>query len=307
MSRGDDLRRRLGAGALVVLDGGMGTEIQARGVPMDGEAWSAIANITHPEIVRAIHEDYIRAGAEVVIANSFPAGLGALAAAGLEGRLVEVNQAAVVLAQEARERTGESGVAVAGSLSEMALAGLIRRGDDAISAVDAFRVQATALADAGADLLVLEMMRSEAVAESALQAAAETGLTVWLGISIGDSGQSGALVTIDGTDVSRLLAVAQGRADAVLVMHTDVDVAGQALPLLRRAWRGPLGAYPHVGEWRPPNWVFGDITPEAFADKVAPWVDAGAQVLGGCCGIGPAHIARLREAVTRRGPARVRG
>jgi S-methylmethionine-dependent homocysteine/selenocysteine methylase len=285
----------------------MGTEIQARGVPMDGEAWSAIANITHPEIVRAIHEDYIRAGAEVVIANSFPAGLGALAAAGLEGRLVEVNQAAVVLAQEARERTGESGVAVAGSLSEMALAGLIRRGDDAISAVDAFRVQATALADAGADLLVLEMMRSEAVAESALQAAAETGLTVWLGISIGDSGQSGALVTIDGTDVSRLLAVAQGRADAVLVMHTDVDVAGQALPLLRRAWPGPLGAYPHVGEWRPPNWVFGDITPEAFADKVAPWVDAGAQVLGGCCGIAPAHIARLREAVTRRGPARVRG
>src|SRR5207253_8585421 len=75
-------------------------------------------------------------------------------------------------AQQARERTGEPGVAVAGSLSEMALSGLITPGDDAISAVEAFRVQATALADAGVDLLVLEMMRSETVTESALQAAA---------------------------------------------------------------------------------------------------------------------------------------
>jgi S-methylmethionine-dependent homocysteine/selenocysteine methylase len=297
LSPGNDLHRRLGAGALIVLDGGTGTEIQARGVPMDGEAWSAIANITHADIVRAIHEDYIRAGAEVVIANTFPAGAGALAAAGIEERLVEINQAAVVLAQEARERTGESGVAVAGSLSDMALSGLISRGDDALSAVEAFRVQATALADAGVDLLVLEMMRSEAVAEPALQAAAETGLPVWLGISIGGIGQTGGLVTLDGIDASRLLELAQGRADAVMIMHTDIEVAGKALPILRRAWPGPLGAYPHVGEWTPPNWVFSEISPQAFADRVAPWADDGAQVLGGCCGIGPAHIAALRTAL----------
>jgi S-methylmethionine-dependent homocysteine/selenocysteine methylase len=275
----------------------MGTEIQARGVPMDGEAWSALANITHADIVRAIHEDYIRAGAEVVIANTFPAGAGALAAAGIEERLVEINQAAVVLAQEARARTGEHGVAVAGSLSEMALSGLISGGDDAVSAVEAFRVQATALADAGVELLALEMMRSEAVAEPALQAAAETGLPVWFGVSIGGRGQTGAIVTIDGTDVSRLLELAQGRAEAVMIMHTDIEVAGEALPILRRAWPGLLGAYPHVGEWTSPNWVFGEISPQDFADKVAPWVDDGAQVLGGCCGIGPAHIAALRKAL----------
>ena len=297
MSPGDDLRRRLGAGEQIVLDGGMGTEIQARGVPMDGEAWSALANITHADVVRGIHEDYIRAGAEVVIANTFPAGAGALAAAGIEERLVEVNQAAVLLAQEARERTGESGVAVAGSLSEMALSGLNTHGDEAISADEAFRAQATALAEAGADLLVLEMMRSEAVSEPALRAACETRLPVWFGVSIGGLGQTGAPVTIDGTDVGRLLELARSRVDAVLVMHTDIDVAGQSLPLLRRAWPGPLGAYPHVGDWTPPNWVFGEISPEAFADQVAPWADDGVQILGGCCGIGPAHIAALRQAL----------
>jgi S-methylmethionine-dependent homocysteine/selenocysteine methylase len=297
LSPANDLHRRLAAGAVVVLDGGMGTEIQARGVPMDGEAWSALANVTHAAIVRAVHEDYISAGAEVVIANTFPAGPGALAAAGIADRLVEINRAAVMLAQEARERTDEPGVAVAGSLSEMALSGLETPGGDALSDVEAFRLQAAALADAGVDLLVLEMMRSEAVSKPALEAAAETGLPVWFGVSIGGIGEGGAPVTIDGTDVNRLLELAQGRADAVMIMHTDIDIARKALPHLRRAWSGPLGAYPHSGEWTPPNWVFSEISPQAFADKVAPWVDDGAQVLGGCCGIGPAHIAALREAL----------
>jgi len=140
---------------VIVLDGGMGTEIQARGVPMNGEAWSAIANITEPDIVRSIHEDYIRAGAEVIIANTFPAGVGALTAAGMADRVVEINQAAVALAHEARERTGEPGVAVAGSMSDMAVSGLTGERADGTSAAEAFRVQAKALADAGVDLIVL--------------------------------------------------------------------------------------------------------------------------------------------------------
>jgi S-methylmethionine-dependent homocysteine/selenocysteine methylase len=282
----NDLRERLLTGAVIVLDGGMGTEIQARGVPMNGEAWSALANVTEPDLVREIHEDYIRAGAEVIIANTFPAGAGALAAAGMADRVVEINRAAVAVAHEARERTGAAGVAVAGSMSDMAVSGLSGARDDGTSAAEAFRVQADALADAGVDLLVLEMMRSEPVAEPALRAAAETGLPVWFGISIGE-----------GVDVNGLLELAEGRADAVMIMHTDIDVAAQALPIVKRAWSGPVGAYPHVGDWTPPNWVFGEITPAAFADKVAPWVEDGAQVLGGCCGIGPAHIAALRDAL----------
>jgi S-methylmethionine-dependent homocysteine/selenocysteine methylase len=294
-----DLQRRLADGAPIVLDGGMGTEIQARGVPMDGEAWSALANLTHADTVRGVHEDYIRAGAEVVIANTFPAGVGALTAAGMAERVVEINQAAVALAQQARERADEPGVAVAGSMSDMALAGLSGAGDQANSAVDAFRVQAHALAEAGVDLLVLEMMRSEEVAEPALRAASETGLPIWFGVSLGEVRPTGAVVTIDGVDVNRLLELAQGRVDAVMIMHTDIEVAGGALPIVKRVWPGPVGAYPHVGDWTPPNWVFGEISPAAFADKVAPWTHDGAQAVGGCCGIGPQHIAALRDALAR--------
>ena len=76
----EHLHERLAAGGVIVLDGGTGSEIEARGVAMDAAAWSAPANLTHADVVRSVHEDYIRAGADVVIANTFASGPGALAA-----------------------------------------------------------------------------------------------------------------------------------------------------------------------------------------------------------------------------------
>jgi S-methylmethionine-dependent homocysteine/selenocysteine methylase len=90
----------------VVVDGGMGSELEARGVPMDHEAWCGLANLEAPEVVRAIHEDYIRAGADVVIANTFPANRAALTAAGYGDRVEEANRAAVAAAFEARDGPG---------------------------------------------------------------------------------------------------------------------------------------------------------------------------------------------------------
>jgi S-methylmethionine-dependent homocysteine/selenocysteine methylase len=205
----------------------------------------------------------------------------------------------VALAKQARDHVADRPVALAGSMSPMAFGGNFSAGK-AGSAVDAFRVQADALAETGVDLLMLEMMLSAEVAEPALQAAGKTGLPVWLGFPVAEVTPDDALITPAGTDVSALLELAQDRADAVLIMHTDIDVAEQALPLLTQPWRRPIGAYPHVGDWTPPNWVFRDISPAAFGAKVAPWASMGAQVLGGCCGIGPNHIAALCDAMPRK-------
>jgi S-methylmethionine-dependent homocysteine/selenocysteine methylase len=175
----------------------------------------------------------------------------------------------------------------------MAVGGLQSDGGWGASALEAFRVQARVLAAAGVDLLVLEMMVTEAVAEPALQAASETGLPVWFGlglVALPDRGELGA-------ETVSLIELAQGRADALMLMHTDIDVVDQALPLAAQRWPGRLGAYPHVGDWTPPNWVFHEISPAEFAARVAPWAAQRAQVLGGCCGIGPAHIDALRRAL----------
>jgi homocysteine S-methyltransferase len=127
----------------------------------------------------------------------------------------------------------------------------------------------------------------------AVAAAAETGLPVWLGISVAEAA-GGRATTIDGKDVARLVgSVPADSIDAVLVMHTDIGLVPASLDAIRSAWAGTVGAYPHVGDWRPPDWVFSDISPAAFADHAPEWASRGAAIVGGCCGIGPEHIAEL--------------
>jgi homocysteine S-methyltransferase len=81
-------------------------------------------------------------------------------------------------------------------------------------------------------------------------------------------------------------------------MHSDVAVTGPALEILARHWDGPLMAYAETGRFEPPNWVFEDlVTPSEYADIARGWVDAGVQVVGGCCGTTPEHIAAVRAAL----------
>src|ERR1700749_245452 len=84
---------RVDRGEVVDIDGGMGTELEARGAPMDHEAWCGIANLEHPNLVREIHEDYIRAGADVIITNTYPTSRPPLERAGYGDRVVEANRA----------------------------------------------------------------------------------------------------------------------------------------------------------------------------------------------------------------------
>jgi hypothetical protein len=109
--------RRLADGELVIIDGGTGTQLQAEGVPVDDVAWSARANLEQPEVVQRVHEQYIRAGAEVIIANTYAACRAALRPAGLGGLVAEANRAAVGAASRARQTAATRSVAVAGSMS----------------------------------------------------------------------------------------------------------------------------------------------------------------------------------------------
>src|SRR5215210_9280245 len=153
------LQQRLDGGETVLLDGAMGTELERHGVPMDAVAWCAAALVTHPGTVREVHEDYIRAGAEVVITNTFPTSRHVLEPAGLGERFRELNELAVRLAKQARESAAERPVYLAGSISTFSA-----RHDNALQPPEAearanYREQAEVLAEAGVDLIVLEMLR----------------------------------------------------------------------------------------------------------------------------------------------------
>ncbi|MBL8895744.1 MAG: homocysteine S-methyltransferase family protein, partial [Rhizobiales bacterium] len=113
------IAEKLKTGRLILLDGGTGTDIQARGVPMDSDTWCAEVNLTHPDVVREVHSDYIRAGAEVITANTYATSPLLFNSLGRDADVVKIDKAAVKIAREACEDLDAKRVAVAGSFSVM--------------------------------------------------------------------------------------------------------------------------------------------------------------------------------------------
>ena len=288
----------LAAGKVLVIDGGMGTELQRRGVPMDEVAWSGTAVLSHPEVVRAVHEDYIRAGADVIITNTFGSTRQMLGGAGFGAQVEEVHRRAVALAKEARAATIDR-VAIAGSLSPSP-PGFDRHAyPPPEEELAVYRESAQLLANSGVDLIALEMLEDTTHAPLAMRAALETGLPVWLGVS--SRRVDGRIVRFSESASEVLLAdvldvlVPMG-PDVVTIMHSEIDAVSETLTLIRARWDGPVGVYPESGYFTKPNWNFVDvIPPDDLAREARGWIDDGARVVGGCCGTGPEHIRALRS------------
>jgi S-methylmethionine-dependent homocysteine/selenocysteine methylase len=290
-----ELERRLAAGEVVLLDGATGTELQARGVAMHEEAWSGAALLEHSSLLQDIHEDYVRAGADVITANTFSCNRYMLEPAGLAGSLGRLNTEAVAVALRARE-VAKRWVAVAGSISGF----MARPGEPEWNNVATVRScvleQAEILARAGADIILLEMMEQVEFLAVTFEAAASIGLPVWLGVS-GMRREDGTLGVFDfpSRDLFPLLDAAVATGSPVInVMHSTVNDTGPILEELRRRFDGIIGVYPNSGYFKMPDWHFESIiSPQQLATEATTWVVQGAQILGGCCGLGPAHIRAL--------------
>jgi S-methylmethionine-dependent homocysteine/selenocysteine methylase len=311
MSVAQEIAERLADGDVVIIDGGTGTQLQAEGVAMDDEVWSARANLEQREVVQRVHEAYIRAGAEVIIANTFAAGRAAMEPAGLGDRVANANRNAVTAALRAREAAaGGRAVAVAGSMSVFCSAvmhGQDRTGPDAADrfpGLTDFREQAGLLAEAGVDLIALELMQAPGYGRAALRAAVETGLPVWLGVSAVrlDDGTLGTDPVLgEGDSFAGLVSeLAEPALAAITVMHAKPDVASEAVDIVRAQFAGPVGVYAESGSWAAPEWVFDGLTPDEYLQEATAWVDRGVQLIGGCCGIGPEHIRVLASRLPRR-------
>ncbi len=298
-----DLSARLAGGELILLDGATGTELERRGVPMDVAAWSAAALLSHSETVREIHADYLRAGADVIVSNSFSTAHHQLEPAGLAEKFRLLNTRAVELARQARDEVGRP-AAVAASMSSVFFEHEhVRPIDEA-----GFREQAEILADAGADLLIMEMMWDVEYSAPAIRAAVGTGLPVWVGFCCRLDGDEVMMFSekYHGTLTSVLDSLIPLGGTVANVMHTEVAEVMPALETLKQRWPGPVGVYAHSGRFVMPHWQFNDvISPEDYLAHARRWVEAGAQLIGGCCGIGPDHIRLLRQRLPTHVSSRV--
>jgi len=295
---------KLAKGDIIILDGGTGTDIQSRGVPMAGETWCAEANLTHPAVVRCVHEDYIEAGAEIVTANTYATSPLLFNALGRDDDMIRIDKEAVKIARDA----AQGRAAVAGSFSVM------RPMDQGVDRVKKYREwsetdaralmrrKAHSMADAGVDLIMMEMMRDADYSLWATEAAVATGLPVWVGIST-EPDKDGKLTGFARPDwplPDIVKALAGAGADVISIMHTLPNHTGDALKIVRETWGGPLGAYPESGFFKMPDWQFVDIIePTALVTYARDWQKTGASIFGGCCGTNPQHIKALSTAMRR--------
>lgn len=315
----DRLKQRLDTGEIVVLDGATGTELQRRGAVMDSAAWCGPATLQHDRLLTEIHSDYIRAGSQVITANTFATSRLMLKGAGLADRAPEITRRAVEAALRARDTApGSRDVVVAGSLSHMVP---VVPGRDAAdpNAVppdaeigESLAELAHTLASAGCQLIILEMMYHPSRVRLALRAALATGLPVWFGLSARRTSngrvvsfhRTGADISLD--DIATLIPAAG--VDVAGVMHTGAEIMDEALAAVRRRFAGPLMAYPDSGYFEMPDWRFVDvIAPARLEMFFAGWLTRGVRLIGGCCGLTPEHIAaavRVRDAYVAAGTGR---
>jgi len=294
----DWLHEKIAAGKTVIIDGAMGTELEARGVPMNETAWSGAALLSHPDVVRAIHAEYIAAGAEVIITNTFAAGRQSLESAGLDDEFGRINKSAVEVAKSARDDSENPRVAIAGSMCPWVDSGADR---SPRRLADEYREQADLLATAGVDLITLEMCSHPVYSPLIVEAAVATGLPVWLGLSCKQVAETGSVIGFDPPHVDfrqLVLDLADRGASVINIMHSTVDDTTEGLAVLQEIWQGPIGVYPESGYFVMPNWQFVDIIePDDLVDRARAWVDDDrVQILGGCCGLGVPHIEALKAA-----------
>ena len=296
------LTQRFEEGDIVVIDGAMGTELEARGVEMHGRAWSATAILSNPDVVRAAHVDYIKAGAEVIITNTFSSARHMLALTHYADQVEAVNSRAVALAKEAVEQAAAQPVAVAGSICEWVHA------DSGWASLAKLREslaeQAELLAEAGVDLLTIEMGQRPVETSMAIEVALSTGLPVWAGLSCKRDPATGQLGGFDRPGRDRfdevLAGVVSQPVGVISVMHSEIGDTVAGIDAVRRQWSGPLGVYPESGHFKMPNWQFeAIIAPNALVEESKRWVERGVTMVGGCCGLSVPHIEALRAAYPR--------
>lgn len=289
----------------VLLDGGMGRELRFRGVEILDTIWSANALLVAPEVVRQVHLDYIKAGAEVITTNTYGVIRENLKLEGVDGRFEELNVLACKLACEAREISGRN-VLIAGSIPP--LKGSYR--PDLVPSseemIDAYSEQARVMAPF-VDFFLCETMSAAEEGRCAATACVDTGKPVWVSWTLHED-RSGRLR--GGETVDEAFNVLNHvNVDGVLVNCCAPESITPAIPQLLRTGVEFTGGYANTFNPIPEDWMLDneehgfiglrdDLDPEQYVNFVKEWLDLGATVVGGCCGTRPAHIARINKLIS---------
>lgn len=295
--------------SIVLLDGGMGQELVRRAGEPPTPLWSTHILEHYPDLVQGLHEDFIRAGARVITLATYTATPERLSRDGQAESLEVLHQRALDCAQKAVTACGED-VAIAGCLPPLVASYRPDQSPTGEVALASYRRMVTA--GKGVDLWLCEAMASLDEMRAAATAAAETGLPVWVAVTLDDA-RPDRLRSQESLADAVVLAESLG-VQALLLNCSQPETIEASLDVLT-GFSAATGAYPNgftsVEALAPGGTVSAlearhDLDPEAFTRTATRWIDHGIEIIGGCCEVGPAHIARLAESLGERGHALVR-
>jgi len=284
--------------SIVLLDGATGTELAVRGVDVTPSMWSAVAMRESPDVLQQVHADYLHAGAQAIIANTFRTHERSLARAGLGGDAAALTAEAVRIARAARDAVNPQAL-VFGSVAPLEDCYQPELAPSAEACQREHAMQMKHLLEAGVDRILIETMNNQQEAQSAARAAQELAPGAWM-ISFCTTSEGPPGVLLSGEPMTDLLPQLH---DAIAVGVNCVAapaVSGQ-VKLLRALL--PEGvrvmAYANVGHADAAgNWIESDaVSPQRYAEYAMSWLDGGATIIGGCCGTTPATIAAVKAAL----------
>ena len=284
--------QRLRAGEVLVSDGATGTNLFARGLSrgQTPEHWV----LEQPEQILQLHCDFLAAGSDIILTSTFGASSIRLRGSSLEGRAGEVNQRAAALALQA---TRDTSSLVGGSIGPL---GQLLKPLGPLTVEEAFASyaeQANALSEAGVDLLVIETQFDLAEATAAIQAARSvSSLPIVASFSYdrGKKTMMGVSPTKAGAELSALnvnvIGINCGRSLEENLSNLKDLRQTISLPI----WFKPNAGLPRLDENNNPIY---DLSPQQMGEQAVIWIEAGAQIVGGCCGTSPAHLRHIAQTV----------
>lgn len=281
--------------SITLLDGGMGQELIHRSKLPPSPLWSAQVMMNEPEIVEEVHREYIRSGAQVITLNSYSATPERLARDASADLFEPLQAKAIEIAQKA---IAGSDTQLAGCLPPLFGSYHPEAAPDFETCLSLYR-QITDVQKGAVDVFLAETMSSIKEARAATIAAKDTGKTVWCALSVME--KDGTRLRSTEPLQEAIEAVKDEGADVVLLNCSPPESISTGIEILAKA-NIAFGAYAN-GFKKADNLKLGgtvdslevrpELTPERYADFCRSWVEQGASVIGGCCEIGPAHIAEL--------------
>lgn len=283
-------------GKVLLFPGALGTELQRRGYNTALPLWSAQANLDAVDLVTEIHADYLSAGAQVCVTNTFRTTPRTFRKVGREDEARDALKCAVAAAHTAKARAGGPETLIAGSFAPLEDCYSPHLVPEQTMLEHEHGEQAQWLADEGVDFLLPETINARAEAKVMANAAQQTGLPFIISFVVDANAR-----LLDGTVLEDAIKATDlpGRA-GIMLNCRPIDVIDSVMPGLAKVSQGTaFGAYPNgIGHAHDEQgWIFMENADSVgrFVEASLRWKDLGATILGGCCGTTPAYLRALAQ------------